>query len=246
MSMTPILVSLAFITLCAGFAVPNQYQTKQDASLYDYSWIDSYAAVGDSYSVGIGAGHPIKSSANVGSSITTVFLDRNTDLFQVELNPACWQYSHGYPNQLNTALSVLTNPSLKLQFLGCSGALITDVLQIQVPLLSRPQLVTLSAGGNDADLSTILNYCIYQWAAYDSWTCERVLAESRNKTESAEFSQNLDDLLTGIKKELRDDESRIYYTAYSKFWDVSDTACDNVTWSITRLSGHQYLTQNRR
>ncbi|KAF8248759.1 SGNH hydrolase [Wilcoxina mikolae CBS 423.85] len=226
--MAPNLGILVFIALCTAFAVHLlQLNTGREiqTTAADLSWIESYAALGDSYGVGIGAGHPIKGSSNV----------------------PCWQYSHGYPNQLNSLFSRLeTNPSRKFQFLGCSGALIIDVLSKQVPLLDRPQVVTVSAGGNDADLSTILNYCIYQWAAYDSWTCERVLAESRNKTESVEFAKNIDDLLVGIKERLRDEDSRIYYTGYSKFWDATDTACDNVTWSFTRLSGYQYLTQDRR
>jgi lysophospholipase L1-like esterase len=169
-----------------------------------------------------------------------------TSWFQIELNTACSQYSYGYPNQINTDDNLGANPNRKFQYLGCSGALVSDVLQKQVPKLNSPQLVTVSAGGNDADLSTILNYCVYQWAAFRFWSCERILSDAKNKIESADFSKNIDNLLGAIKGKLRDNDSRIYYTGYSKFWDTTDTACDKVSWSIARLSGYQYLTQDRR
>ena len=87
-----------------------------------------------------------------------------TKSYQVELNPGsltggyCYQYSQGYPNILNADELMGYNPNRKFQYLGCSGALVPEIIKNQVPLLKSPQIVTISAGGNDAELATILNY----------------------------------------------------------------------------------------
>lgn len=75
----------------------------------DQSWIQKWAAIGDSYSAGIGAGS-------------------RTDF-------SCSRYDHSYPALINNDARMGQNSNQKFQFLSCSGALSTDVLKKQVPSL---------------------------------------------------------------------------------------------------------------
>ena len=49
------------------------------------------------------------------------------------------------------------------QYLGYSGALTDKIKEKQVPKMQKSQAVLISAGGNDAHLGVILNYCVFQW-----------------------------------------------------------------------------------
>ncbi|KAI9671168.1 MAG: hypothetical protein M1817_003675 [Caeruleum heppii] len=197
------------------------------ASPFDHTWIEAYAAIGDSFGVGLGAGHSIKPS------------DR------VELNTACYQYSYGYPNIINAASGLGLSNTRRFQWLACSGAKMPDILSNQVPRLKSPQLVTISGGGNDADLANVLNYCVYQWSAIFLWSCEGILADARAKIEHESFSKNMDTLLTAVKGRLNHPSNRIYWIGYARFWDVSTSECDQTTWGTLGFRG-AYLTRERR
>lgn len=120
---------------------------------------------------------------------------------------------------MNSPENLGFQPLRKFQYLGCSGALAANILEDQVALLKSPQMVTLSAGGNDAGLASILNYCIYQWFAPSLWdTCENVLKRSRDTVNSDGYTKGLTDLINGIKGKMRDSSNRIYWVAYNKFW----------------------------
>jgi hypothetical protein len=139
------------------------------------------------------------------------------------------------------------NPSRQFQYLGCSGALSTDVRDKQVPKMKNAQLVTLSAGGNDAHLATILNYCIFQWAAWWPWTCDGELKKAKDAIDSPGYAADLNSLMTAIAPKLQDKNSRIYWVGYEHFFDATTKECDSVTWAFTRTYGfRQFLTQARR
>jgi hypothetical protein len=56
------------------------------------------------------------------------------------------------------------NKTDQFQFHACSGALVQEVIDEQVGLLHDDQdVITLSAGGNDAELVWILNHCVFQF-----------------------------------------------------------------------------------
>ena len=139
------------------------------------------------------------------------------------------------------------NPSRNFQYFGCSGALVNDVKSKQVPKMQQSQLVTLSAGGNDAHLATILNYCIYQWAVGWFWTCDGEITSANDTINSEQYTQDMKDLMSAITPKLDGSNARIYWTGYERFWDDTTNTCDGVTWSFTRTIGfRQYLTQDRR
>ena len=161
----------------------------------------------------------------------------------------CYQYSYGYPNLLNANDMIGINPDRKFQYFGCSGALVSDIRDKQVPKMNKAQLVTISAGGNDAHLATILNYCVYQWSTiwFLWWSCEGELKKAKDAIDDQEYTEDLKNLLDAIVPKLLDKDSRIYWVGYERFWDTTTTECDSVTWSFTKNFGYrEYLTQDRR
>jgi len=106
------------------------------------------------------------------------------------------------------------------------------------PLSSRNSQLTLtqlliSAGGNDALLSDILDHCIFGWRApsYSVSSCESTL-EKVSDIITDTLPGALDALITAAKTKLTPRTGRIYYTAYAQFFDQDDAQCDSVKWNF--------------
>ncbi|KAL8706772.1 MAG: hypothetical protein Q9201_000198 [Fulgogasparrea decipioides] len=142
---------------------------------------------------------------------------------------------------------IAENNQRHFQYLGCSGALTDAIKDKQVPKMQKSQAVLLSAGGNDAHLSTILNYCVYQWSAIWFWSCDGELNKAENEVNSDSYFKRMTDMLRAIESKLTDANSRIYWAGYMRFFDTSTDECDKVTWAFTSKIGfRQYLTRSRR
>ncbi|KAF4990980.1 hypothetical protein FDECE_14187 [Fusarium decemcellulare] len=200
----------------------------------DLTFIKKLAAIGDSYSAGIGAGDGLHEE---GASTSQ---DEN-----------CRRYDHSYPYLINQD-ERLGNPSnRKFQFKSCSGAVIQNVIEDQIPSIdSDQQIILLSAGGNDAELVNILNQCVFQWFALTEWQskvgkfaelisepwakgwdweasargCLGQLQVSKDIINSDDFAKKLDSVIEAAKKKLSSEYAQFFSTDYG-----SD--CDKVTWS---------------
>jgi lysophospholipase L1-like esterase len=86
-----------------------------------------YAALGDSFSAGVGTGSP-------------------TD-------PACFRSPEGYPALIADA------SDWELEYLACSGATVAQVAGQVQEMAPDTDVVTLTAGGNDAGFSAVLGAC---------------------------------------------------------------------------------------
>lgn len=94
--------------------------------------VANYAALGDSYSSGVGTGDYISSSGSC---------DRSEESYA-----ALWAAAHSVSN---------------FDFAACSGAKTTDVLSGQLGGLSAStNLITMNIGGNDAGFSSVMTTCI--------------------------------------------------------------------------------------
>ncbi|MFD1656773.1 SGNH/GDSL hydrolase family protein [Streptomyces caeni] len=92
----------------------------------------NYVALGDSYSSGVGAGSYTSESGDC---------KRSTKAY-----PYLWQAAHS-PASFN--------------FMACSGAVTTDVINNQLgPLNSSTSLVSISIGGNDAGFADVMLTCV--------------------------------------------------------------------------------------
>lgn len=54
-----------FIRFAVTFEIHNRQSSINAIDPFDHSWIEEWASLGDSYAVGLGAGHAIKKSDNV-------------------------------------------------------------------------------------------------------------------------------------------------------------------------------------
>lgn len=118
------------LLLAAGTALTGA-ATAQASSLAPTG---GYAALGDSYSSGVGAGSYISSSGD------------------------CKRSTKAYPYLWATAHSPST-----FDFTACSGARTGDVLSGQLgPLSSTTGLVSISVGGNDAGFADVMTTCVTQ------------------------------------------------------------------------------------
>jgi hypothetical protein len=114
---------------------------RKDEDPTDYSWVKNLAAIGDSFTAGIGA----------GNHLGDVFHNRDSWL--------CSRYDLSYPMLVNSVIG----PSVRnFQFPACSGDRSTQIFE-QVSTL-KEDMVIMTAGGNDLCLVCLLPlsllYCI--------------------------------------------------------------------------------------
>ncbi|KAL6885245.1 carbohydrate esterase family 3 protein [Trichoderma longibrachiatum] len=224
----------------------------------DLSFIKRLAAIGDSYSAGIGAGNRLRTFLNA--------LNPHSDW-------ACSRYDNAYPYLINEDSRLGSPVNRKFQFESCSGAVTADVVKKQIPRIdSGQQVILLSAGGNDAELVAILNQCIFQWAVWNEdqvsvaksaaldkkfdWAgdydwdalgrgCDAQLDRSQQIIDSRQFSDSLDSLLAAAKQKLATDYARFFAEGMSP-------DCDRVSWSTwiyktyNVFQKEQYLTAVHR
>jgi len=117
----------------------------------DLTFIANLAAIGDSYSAGIGAGDRLgnilqAADPQSGISICCRSIHWSLRLTTNLLDWACSRYDHSYP------YLVYSDPRFgdgypNFQFLSCSGAVTEDVLNTQIPTLNSNQdAIMLSIG----------------------------------------------------------------------------------------------------
>jgi len=179
--------------------------------------IHSYAALGDSYAAGAGAGSP---------------------LLPTRGGFACARYSDAYPVQVANSTDLDVG---EFKDLACGGATSVVVLRDQVPYVGDSDLVSLTVGGNEVDFFLVLNECIYHW--WPSSTCEAELAKARGLIESSELEKNFQALMSETVKQLKPDALWLV-TGYAKFFNDQTDICDHVTFSRTRPL--DYLTKTKR
>lgn len=128
----------------------------------------AYAALGDSYSSGVGTG-------------------------RYDLDAGCQRSSLAYPYLWQAA-----NRPAGFEFLACGGARITDVRAQASGSTQLPQaeLVTLTAGGNDVGFGTVLSVCTDPSKTDDQ--CYAAVEQGESIATSATFHDGMVSLLSVI------------------------------------------------
>lgn len=101
---------------------------KRDGNPADFSWIKRWAAVGDSFTAGIGSGTPL------GSALYS------------QADWECSRYDRSYVEVLNRAFGPSVND---FQFVACSGDRTEEIYTQVQNLEGNLDLVIMTAGGND-------------------------------------------------------------------------------------------------
>ncbi|KAE9977706.1 hypothetical protein EG327_007646 [Venturia inaequalis] len=225
-------VSFHTETNASIFTNPSLELRQDSIDLEDQSWVENWAAIGDSYAAGIGSGSRTHFS--------------------------CSRYNLSYPALMNIDDRLGDNPNRKFTYWACSGHtidLITNHRFLNDPRNSgqvnslgegSQDVITISAGGNDAEFGTILDHCIFGWTNPPTRYCDSTLRKSQLNIRTR-IPAALDDLLTKAKTKLTS-RGRIYITGYAQFFNSETTQCNGVSWNYwyDSRSYWQYLTQQRR
>lgn len=179
----------------------------------------SYAAVGDSYASGDGAG---------SSKLLPHF------------DIGCGRFSQAYPVQIanSTGLNI-TNADFKN--LACGGTTSVSVLYSQVSRIGDSDIVTVTVGGNEVDFFVVLNACIHQWWPLES--CEKEMTKARTLVQSSNFLDNFNRMVAVTKRSMKSD-GLLLVTGYSAFFNDKTEQCNNVSFSKRNPSN--FLTRELR
>lgn len=198
---------------------------KRDDDPSDFSWVKRWAAVGDSYTAGIGA----------GSLLGTSYWD-DPD----KTNWYCSRYDGAWPILVNDALGGSVE---NFYYPACSGDRTGGIYQQIQDLEGDMDLVMLTAGGNDLCLAKMLEKCVLLPAGDTS--CEDVMTIAQDNIESI-LKDNIQQLITALDDKMNDD-GVVIYNGYAQFFNTETEDCANQPWSYATLwPGNSGLTIERR
>lgn len=167
-------------------------------------WPSSYAAMGDSYAAGVGAGSPIVLS--------------------------CGRFSEAYPVQVAGSRH-LNISHQNVNYLACGGSDSRSVLLHQVPFIGRSDVITITVGGNEVHFFAVMNACVYHWLPLA--TCEREIAEARALIQSESLIEKISAVISGSAKRMHPG-ALLLVTGYARFFNERTDLCDRITFSRTR------------
>ncbi|ELQ37052.1 hypothetical protein MCOR27_005527 [Pyricularia oryzae] len=181
----------------------------------DFSFIEKWAAIGDSYTAGVGSGNQL------GSYLSKTW--------------QCSRSSYAYPEIVNKALG----GSVKsYQYLACSGDR-TDGIEKQAKALEGDlDLVVLTAGGNDLCLAGMIKECVF--LPYSEEKCDAVLSKAQSNVNSI-LKPNIRKVLDALEDKMKKD-SIVIYNGYAPFFNTDNEDCANKqTWAIREWNFTSYI-----
>ncbi|PYH89088.1 esterase family protein [Aspergillus ellipticus CBS 707.79] len=172
-------------------------------------WIKRWAAIGDSYTAGIGAG--------------SLWTDEKDDY-------ECSRYDLSYPAVLKHAIG---STNKKFQYVACSGARTGDIFKQVDKLDDNQDLVILSAGGNDLCLSRIITTCVF-FPLQGENKCKDIIKKAQTNIDTI-LKPNIRQVLEATMAKMSD-KGIIVVSLYGQFFDDADDDCtNNQDWSFPRL-----------
>ncbi|KAI9798476.1 MAG: hypothetical protein M1833_004742 [Piccolia ochrophora] len=185
----------------------------------DLSWIRSYAAVGDSYSSGLGAGNVLKGKDD----------------------EKCSRYDGAYPVLFKEYLRLADDA---FHFVACKGHTSEQIIDQVKNLPGNHDLITVTAGGNDVHLSDVLLKCFYLPNTNEA-TCDKAIQEAEREI-STNLEENIDKLLTALQTRIKP-AGLILWTLYAKFFNPDTDPCSEQSWAVFDPTGNGLkLTKERR
>lgn len=127
----------------------NQFDDVDSWDASDLSYITKLAAIGDSYSAGIGAGNKFGDASQASDSQSGKFyaLFSHKQVSDIILDWSCGRHDNAYPSLVNQDGRLGDKSKRRFQFQSCSGATLEDVTQQQLPHIDKGQHVILVSAG---------------------------------------------------------------------------------------------------
>lgn len=206
-------------------------------------WIKRWAAIGDSYTAGIGAGRAL------GHMITEdeVAIVVPDGLEEVRDNWKCSRYDKAYPKIIEAQFGAHVEKDGGFQYLACSGDRSEQIYQQAKALKGNLDFVTLTAGGNDLCLANIIKDCIMV-PYFKTSACNTVIAKAQENAKNL-IKGNVKEIL-GALNEKMNDNGIVVVNSYAQFFDATSDNCDKQSWDVFWYlplgSSYQALTISRR
>ena len=192
--------------------------------------------MGDSYASGIGAG-----------------------ALPQEPDPdRCFRCSNAYPKLIQSGQTSLQPNPERFNFVACSGAKFSEILQKQLSDQDRPgrpawgdapEFVTITMGGNDIGILALVLTCIYSIRILVIG-CDAVIQRGFDIVESDDFRRDMFEVIYIVQSQgrrLHGPNFHIFVTGYAQLFNSRTEQCDGVTFKPDSLRlPAQYLTQARR
>ncbi|KAK4143423.1 SGNH hydrolase-type esterase domain-containing protein [Dichotomopilus funicola] len=225
------LVSLALLTehLATALSIPrhnanytpssNELDRRQGASdPASFTWVRRFAAIGDSYTAGIGSGEQLGS------------------LFHNFNDWACSRYDLSYPMMMRQYVGASIE---NFQYPACTGDQTWQIYNQINALQGNLDLVTLTAGGNDLCLVDIIKDCIVL-AFYDEATCNTILAKAEENLANI-MRTNIKEMLLALNTKMASD-GIVVYNSYAQFFNTDNEKCaTDQDWGLFAWVGYTWL-----
>ncbi|KAB8232266.1 SGNH hydrolase-type esterase domain-containing protein [Aspergillus alliaceus] len=177
-------------------------------------WITKWAAIGDSFTAGIGAGQ---------------LYNQNDD------DKTCSRYDKSYVPLLQRVIG--PSPK-KFQWLACSGAKTRDILEQVKKLDNAMDLVVMTAGGNDLCLVDVLKSCIFM--AWSADKCKDAIAIAEKNTKEL-LEPRLTEILRELEKKMKPSSGIVVVASYAQFFHDQPTEVDECAkhhrWGFPPVGG---------
>ncbi|PYH81906.1 SGNH hydrolase, partial [Aspergillus uvarum CBS 121591] len=181
----------------------------------DFSWIKTWAAVGDSFTAGIGSGNVYSSKSD---------------------DKSCSRYDYSYPAIMNQFFGGSVS---NFTYAACSGATSVDIASQIEGLSSGLDFAVMTAGGNDLCLTSIITKCILNSVTSES-TCQNAMSSAQTAIDSI-LQDNVASLLTALDAKMAKD-GIIVLAGYAQYFNNETSDCtNNQDWVFPGQAGSTSL-----
>jgi hypothetical protein len=178
----------------------------------------------------------------------------------------CMRYKYAWSTVVNAAYSDWTpdtgKPSI-FEFNACSGAHLVDIMN-QMDQLTRPNLVLMEAGGNNADFYAMADSCLFQsnftknyGSKYEHGNdpnkrtseCKREVDLVRDRLRGDGMEQNVRDTIHAWRghKAVTGNDASLFLLGYARFFGPDlDAGCDGWNFCVPWKSQVQNVVKPMR
>ncbi|KAK7423412.1 hypothetical protein QQZ08_009090 [Neonectria magnoliae] len=187
----------------------HQKLTKRADDPAEFSWVKRWAAIGDSYTAGIGCGVLMGDILTEELTITLPngMISGHGDWY-------CARYDMAYPMIIDQLLGGQVED---FQYHACSGNRSQQIFQQAEQLNIDLDLVVMTVGGNDFCLAGIIQSCILLSSrAYEE--CETVIDKAEENVDAI-IKNNVKEVLYALNDKMNDD-GIVVVNGYAQFFNT--------------------------
>ncbi|KAI5457375.1 SGNH hydrolase-type esterase domain-containing protein [Mariannaea sp. PMI_226] len=218
-------------------ASPAQFKppelVKRDDDPTDFSWVKRWAAIGDSYTAGIGAGAPLgKFMSGIEVTLPNGTISSHGDWY-------CARYDMSYPSIIDRKFGSHVED---FQYLACSGDRTQQIYQQAQQLDGDLDLVLMTAGGNDLCLAGIIKECIMM-PYFSTDACEEVISKAEENVDTI-LEDNVKQILKALDSKMSKD-GIVVVNGYAQFFNTESIDCEDQAWDAFWFVPGLYLAKEK-